>query len=811
MAKSGIANFPRQDVNDSVKVSDDYGLKVAQAIEAEWWSRDVGTTNYVENREEFHRRRLYARGDQDIRYYKDWFSQNGDLSYVNLDWNPVPIIPKFVDLMVNGMQDRLFHVKAQAIDPISTERKNDFIEKVKEDLATQDIIDSWATELNVDANNINPKERPGSEEELSLHMQINYKQDIEIAIEQGVKNVFNMNDIENIKRRFDDDLVCLGIGAVKHSFNESDGIKLEYVDPSDLVYSRGEEDPNFSQLYYCGEIKRVRVNELVKEFPDMSDEQLKQIIDKGANYEDYDENRYYHYESDDENTLSLMYFSWKSFMHDVHKVKKTAAGTEKAIQKTDEFQPPSDAEGDYQRVASRHEVVFEGVYVIGSRHLLKWEVAKNQVRPKSGINKVLMPYHIVSPKWYKGRIESHVDRMIPYADLIQQTHLKIQQVVQRMTPSGIYIDVDGILEVDLGNGTMQTAQDALNMYIQTGNIVGRSMTSDGDPNPGKIPIQDLPGSDLRQMAELIQYYQFNIQMIRDITGINEARDASDPDQYSLVGVQKLAAANSNVATRHIQEGSLKLCKFLASASVLRFQDVIEFHPAKEQFIGAIGRFSTEALRELNNLHLHDFGIELELDPDEEEKQLLEANIQAALAKDQILLSDAIDIRHIPNIKLANELLKFRQKEKQKADQQIQEQNIQAQSEANAQAAQATEQAKAQAEQLKSESKIQVIKAQEELAIKKLEVEAMQKKQLMQFEFELNRQLKEMEIEATKNLEAMKAQFAQEGQAAEGQAAVAAAKSVGSPPTSSTPAKGFESKKNDTLEGGNITTQQFEPR
>ena len=811
MAKSGIANFPRQDVNDSVKVSDDYGLKVAYAIEAEWWSRDVGTTNYVENREEFHRRRLYSRGEQDIRYYKDWFSQNGDLSYVNLDWNPVPIIPKFFDLMVNGMQDRLFHVRAKAIDPISTERRNKFIEDVKEDLATQDIIDGWAAELNVDANNVPPKERPGSEEELNLHMELNYKQGVETAIEEGVKNIFDINKIENIKRRVDEDLVSLGIGAVKHSFNQSDGIKLEYVDPADLVYSRGEEDPNFSQMYYCGEIKRVRVNELAKEFPNMTDEQLKTIVDKGANYEDYDENRYYHYESDDENTVSLMYFCWKSFMHDVHKVKTTGAGTEKALARDDDFRPPSSAEGDYQRVAKRYEVVFEGVYVIGARILLKWEVAKNMVRNKSSINKVIMPYKIISPKWYKGRIESHVDRMIPYADLIHLTHLKIQQTVQRMVPSGIYIDVDGILEVDLGNGTMQTAQDALNMYIQTGNIVGRSMTSDGDPNPGKVPIQDLPGSDIRQLAELIQYYQFNIQMIRDITGINEARDASDPDQYSLVGVQKLAAANSNVATRHIQEASIKVCQFLAEATTLRFQDVLEYHPQKEQFIGAIGRFSTETLKELNDLHFYDFGISIDLEPEEEEKQLLEANIQAALAKDQILLSDAIDIRMIPNQKLANELLKLRQKEKQQNDQQIQQQNIEAQSKANAEAAQATEQAKAQAEQIKAEAKIQTIRAQEELAIKKLEVEAMHKKSLMELEFSLNTKLKQMELQATQNLEAMKAKFAAEGQADAGNAAIKQAKAVGSPPSSAAPKKGFESKKNDTLEGGNITTQQFEPR
>ena len=802
MAKSGIANFPRQDVSDAEKDSKEYGLKVAKAIEAEWWSRDVGTTNYTENREEFHRRRLYARAEQDIRYYKDWFAQNGDLSYVNLDWNPVPIIPKFLDLMVNGMQDRLFHVKAQALDPIATAKRTKYVEGVEEDLRTKEIIDSYGTNLGVDIRNVKDDNAPQSTEELKLYMEVGYKQGIEIAVEQAVDNIFSLNKYENVKRRVDNDLVTLGIASAKHSFNNSEGICLEYVDPADLVYSRGEEDPNFSQLYYAGEVKRVRINELVKQFPNMGDEQLKRIIDKGSNYENYDDDRHSNYEGDDENTVTLMYFNWKTYKHDVHKVKKTGYGTDKAIQKDDSFKKPENAEGDYERVDQKYECLYEGVFVIGSKEIIKWEKAKNMVRPSSNLNKVLMNYVIIAPKWYKGRIESHVDRMIPYADLLQLTHLKMQQVIQRMRLDGIYIDADGITEVDLGNGTHQTAQDALNMYIQTGNVIGRSMTTDGDPNPGARPVQDIPGSDLSQLAQLIQQYQFYIQMIRDITGINEARDASDPDQYSLVGVQKLAAANSNVATRHIQDASMDVTKFLAEATVLRFQDVLEYHPTKEQFIGAIGKFSVGSLRELNKLHLHDFGISLELEPDEEEKQLREANIQAALAKDQILLSDAIDIRNVKNVKLANELLKLRQNNKLEDDHAKQQELVDQQADANAKAAEAAEQAKAQAEQMKAEAKLMVIRGEEELAIKKLEVEAQQKKELMQFEFELNMQLKQLEIQGNMQQEKLKGEMS---------AAQQEQTSLASPPSDPKPQKAFESKKNDTLEGGNITTNQFDPR
>ena len=394
--------------------------------------------------------------------------------------------------------------------------------------------------------------------------------------------------------------------------------------------------------------------------------------------------------------------------------------------------------------------------------------------------------------------------MIPFADLIQQTYLKLQQTVQKMTPAGVFLDADGLAEIDLGNGEHYSAKEALNMYFQTGSVIGRSLTSEGDPNPGKIPIQELPGSNPTQLEALIGYMNFNIDQIRAVTGVNEARDGSDPDQYSLVGVQKLAAANSNTATRHILHASNYITKKLAEGVVVRFKDVLEFHPSKESFIGAIGRFSVGSLEELSNVPLHEFGIQIELEPDEEEKQLVEANIQAALAKDQILLADAIAIRQIKNTKLANEYLKYRFKKKQEQDQQNAQANAQSQAEAQAQAQQAIETAKAQAESIKNESKIAVEQAKVQSEIQKLEVEAQQKKDLMMLEFELNMRLKQMELQQNHNTEMAKIA----GQAA---ASGGEGNSIASPPSNPKPKKPFESKKNDVLEGGQITTNQFEPK
>ena len=797
--------FPSQAVSDSQKRSSDYGLKVAKAIEQEWFNKDRGLGKYYQTRDEFHRLRLYARGEQSIRKYKDEFAINGDLSYLNLDWKPVPIIPKFIDIVVNGMQDRLFSIKAFAQDQIATGKRTKYVENVQRDLAAKQILAEIEAELGVNARNIPESELPSNTEELELYMQLNYKQGIEIAEEQAINNIFLRNKYSELKKRLDYDGAVLGISAVKHSFNNTDGIKLDYVDPANLVWSY-TEDPNFEDCYYFGEVKRIKLNELKKQFPNLTIEDIKNITKKGSNYSLMYGNNfdYGNTDSDDENTLTVLYFNWKTFENNVYKIKETSSGAKKAIQKDDSFNPPKDKRTRFERVAQAREVIFEGVYLLGSNKLLKWQKATNMVRPNSNANKVLMNYIVSAPRIYKGRIDSLVAKMTPYADLIQLTHLKLQQAIQRMTPSGVYIDADGLAEIDLGNGTSYNPQEALNMYFQTGSIIGRSLTVEGDPNPGKVPIQELPGGGGNQVQLLIGAYNQYLQMIRDITGLNEARDGSDPDPKALVGVQKLAAANSNTATRHLVSSSMYITLTLAEAISLRFKDVLEYHPTKKAFIDGLGKFTVGSLEELKNLHLHDFGIFLELEPDEEEKQLLETNIQMALSQNSIFLEDAIDIRQVNNIKLANQLLKFRRIKKQAADQQSAQAASVAQAEAQGQAQIQIEQAKAQAEQVKTESKIQISNAENEFDIIKLEVEARTKRELMQFEFDLNVQLKQLELQAQKEL----AEKQSEVQERIADKKISSA-SIAGPPKTEKPKKSFESKGNDVLGGFDLS--RFEPK
>ena len=673
------SSFPDQVVPDEVKQSLDYGRQVGRAIEGDWFSgtRTGVAGRYNTNYNNFRNLRLYSRGEQPVQKYKDELAINGDLSYLNLDWKPVPIIPKFVDIVVNGMDNKIYDIKAYAQDPASLKKRTTYAEKLLRDIEGKKLIEKIksVTGMNMYSTS-NPEDLPQNKEELNIHMQLDYKQSIEIAEEEAINNTLDFNRYELTRRRVAQDLVVLGIGAVKTSFNLSQGVVVDYVDPANLVYSY-TEDPNFEDIWYVGEVKYINLSELKKEFPGLTDAELETI-------QKYPSNNSYNYQfngRNDGNSIGVLYFEYKTYTNQVFKIKQTATGLEKSIEKSDTFNPPPS--DNFERVSRSIEVLYHGAKILGHDMMLQWELAKNMVRPDSNLVKVNMNYSICAPKMYKGRIESLVSRMTGFADMIQLTHLKLQQVLSRMVPDGVFLDVDGLAEVDLGNGTNYNPAEALNMYFQTGSILGRSLTQDGDVNRGKVPIQELQTSASQaKIQALTSTYQYYLQMIRDVTGLNEARDGSVPNSDSLVGLQKLAAANSNTATKHIVQSSLYLTAKTCENIALRISDALEYPLTKEALKASISSYNVGTLEDMYNLNLFEFGIYLELIPDEEEKAMLEQNIQIALKTQQITLDDAIDIREIRNLKLANEVLKVKGKQKQKQDQAAKQANIQAQAEAN---------------------------------------------------------------------------------------------------------------------------------
>jgi uncharacterized metal-binding protein len=800
-ATTTYSTFPDQVVPAAEKATYEYGLKVARAVEGEWFRNSQGNGyRYMTNANNFHNLRLYARAEQPVQKYKDELAINGDLSYLNLDWKPVPIIPKFVDIVVNGMGQRSYDVKAMAQDPTSLKKRTEYAQRIIMDIENKAFNDVVMQEFGISMKESRDKNTPENLDDIPLHMQMNYKQAIEVAEEEVIDQVLNKNKYHLIRKRLNYDLTVLGISCVKTSWNPSEGIVVEYVDPANLVYSY-TNDPNFEDVYYVGEVKNVPIVELKKQFPSLTPEQVKKLQNYNGNtaYSSNFNGRY------DQNTVQVLYFEWKSYIDQVFKIKKTTSGLEKTIEKQDTFLQV-DLTDNFDKASRSIETLYSGAKVLGLEMMLDWRMAENMTRPYADTSRVNLSYNITAPRMYQGRIESLVSRITGFADMIQLTHLKLQQVMSRMVPDGVYLDMDGLAEVDLGNGTNYNPAEALNMYFQTGSVVGRSLTQDGEANRGKVPIQELQSSSGGgKISALINAYQYYLQMIRDTTGLNEARDGSQPDSNALVGLQKLAAANSNVATRHILQASLYLTLKTCENISLRVADSLMFPLTRMSLINSISNFNTETLAELSQVNIHDFGIFIELEPDEEEKANLEKNIQIALQTQSINLEDAIDIREVSNLKLANTMIKKRRVEKQQKDQELKLQQIQAQSQAQIEANEKATLAELQKQESMVNSKVQVEQAKSQFEIQRLQTEAAIKKDLMQAEFQFNIQLakeqagvikqKEQDIEDRKD-KRVKIQGTQQSEM------ITQRKEDGLPIN-------FESKGNDNL--GGIGMEQFMPR
>jgi len=743
--------FPSQFVSDSEKATPEFGLQVGQAIQYEWFRKDGSQCRYYNQWGEFNRLRLYARGEQSVQKYKNELAIDGDLSYLNLDWTPVPILPKFVDIVVNGMTDRLFKVKAYAQDAMSQAKRSKYQDMIESQMLAKDLLLKIQNETGVDPFLTNPEELPQTDEELSLYMQLKYKPAIEIAEEEAINTILDENHYEDTRKRIDYDLAVVGIGIAKHEFLPGAGVQVSYVDPANVVYSY-TEDPFFKDCFYWGEIKTVPMTELLKIDPTLTREQMEEISKYSQSWYDYyNTARFYENSLFYRDTCTLMYFNYKTTKKMVYKKKILDNGSTRVIEKDDKFNPPLEMmeEGRFEKLEKTIDVWYNGVMVMGTNFILKWELAENMVRPKSASQHALPNYIAVAPRMYKGAIESLVRRMIPFADLIQLTHLKLQQVIARTVPDGVFIDADGLNEVDLGTGAAYNPEDALRLYFQTGSVIGRSYTQDGEFNNARIPIQQLTSnSGAAKTQMLIANYNHYLDMIRSVTGLNEARDGSTPNPNALVGVQKLAALSSNTATRHILESGLFIYRSLAEALTYRVADILQYADFKDDFANKIGKFNVSILNDIKDLYIYDFGIFIEISPDEEQKAQLEQNIQVALAKGDINLEDAIDIREIKNLKLANQLLKLKRVKKQEREDKMAMQKQEMIAMQQMQSQEFAAQTAMQQVQLEAQAKMQFKQAEVAFDIEKLKAEAELKRMLMAEEFNYSMQIagvKEMSL------------------------------------------------------------------
>ena len=656
------------------------------------------------------------------------------------------------------MSDRLFKVKTYAQDAMSQSKRSKYQDMIEAQMVSKDILGTIKEKTGVDAFMMDPEELPETDEELSLYMQLKYKPAIEIAEEEAINTIFDENHYDDIRKRVDYDIAVIGIGVVKHEFLQGTGVQLSYVDPANMVYSY-TEDPFFKDCFYWGEIKTLPIIELMKIDQSLTKEDLQEITQYSQSWYDYyNVAQFYENSLFNRDTCTLMYFNYKTTKKVVYKKKRLEGGGSRVIEKDETFNPPTEMmeEGNFEKIEKTIDVWYEGIMVMGTNILLQWKMSENMVRPKSASQHALPNYVACAPRMYKGVIESLCRRMIPFADLIQITHLKLQQVIARTVPDGVFIDADGLNEIDLGTGNAYNPEDALRLYFQTGSVIGRSYTQDGEFNNARVPITQLNSSSGAAKTQmLITNMNHYIDMIRSVTGLNEARDGSNPDPNSLVGLQKLAALNSNTATRHILDGSLYIYRSLAEALTYRVGDILQYSDFKEEFANQIGKYNVSILNDIKELYIYDFGIFIEISPDEEQKAQLEANIQMALSKGDINLEDAIDIREIRNIKLANQLLKMKRIKTQERQEKMQMQQQAMISQQQLKSQELAGQVAMQKIQMETNSKMQIKQAEVAFDIQRTEAEAKLKSQLMREEFDYNMQLRGLESKEINDRDKMK--------------------------------------------------------
>ena len=731
------------------KSSDEYGLQYAKLIEYEWFYIKSGQTQnqFYDKRLKMDEQRKYARGEHDTGLVKKLITDGTDgESYTNYDWRPIQILPKFIKLVVNQMLERLYEIDAQAVDGISQGLRDDYKDILEKNMYAKNMLKDAKDLLGIDLIPSGIGEIPDSDAEINLHMSLKYKPAIEVAIEQALKYTLELNEYDETQKRLIKDLVEIGVAALHHRTDPTKGIVAEYRDPADMVWAYPTK-PNFDNVNYYGVVRRHTISEVQrlsgKKFSNDELEAFKNVSNEWQGYNRISNEFWYRGEDLPNHMVDVLDFTFKTTKTTKFKKKYKSNGGFSITEKPSDYiktpgQLAKEAEQgfkDYDILEDVKEVWYEGSLILGSDMLFNYRECSNMIRPEGFINnKVSSNYVVYAPEIYQGRIQSLVDRVIQHVDQLQQIQTKVQQFVAKAKPNGIWIDVDGLQELDLGDGNSFDALDLIRYYDETGNLLGTSRLSDGGYTNGALPIKELNNGAMAGLEQLMNAYNFHFQMFRDAIGIGAGADGSLPDPRTSNGALEATQTTSNVATRYVLDAQLKMTQYLANGLSLRLKDIFKYPKLRDAYINSIGKINVDVLESIKNLHLHDFGITIKLKPDAQDRAMLEQNIQAEIAKGTLGTEDGIDIRKIPNISLANEMLKIRKEKRIKEAHAREIEKIEANGKASQQAAQVAAQSKQEEISFETQSKKELLQFEAELASRKIQEELQAKRLLMADEY-----------------------------------------------------------------------------
>lgn len=733
---------------DEVKNTEDYGLQMGLAISDEWFNRDGGNCLFETTQDKFHKLRLYARGEQPTEDYKKLLGID-DESYSNYDLRPIQVVPKFVKLRANQVTSRLFDIKAEAIDKFSTDLKGEYRKDLEDKMNSQPAVEEAKEQLGID---LTPKEGfMGSQDEIDVHMKIKYKTELEIATEDAIKYTLDLNNYDEIQSKVVEDKVVLGIGAIKHETDPNKGIVVRYVKPENLVHSY-TENRNFDDVHYFGEYRRVTIDELKRlsnnKFTIDELEEISQINNKWSasplvtNSQNLAQNT-----NDISGMVDILDFTFKTTNTITYKKRYNENGGYKMVKKSSDFDKKDKNYKGFDVVKKTIEVWYKGTLIIGTEKIFGYGLCENMIRPHGFLNKTLPSYIVYASEIYQNKPKGEVEKIIGYVDQMNQIQIKIQQVVAKARPNGVFFDLAGLEAVTMDGKTLDL-KDLIKIHADTGHVVGSSLDDEGQRVAGGgQSIRDIQNSIGDKLNSLTGAYLFYMNLLRDAFGVAQGADASMPHPDTLVGVQEIAEASSNSAGRHLLDGMLSISERLGKGLGLRLKDIFQFSDLKDVYTSAIGKYSVKALKALEKYHLHDLGINITLKPDAQEKQALQRRIDIALTRELITLSDSIDIEEVANIKYANQLLKIKEENRAKQKQANQLEIVQANTQAQEKSAQIASQTKMASIQAESQGKIGLIQAQSQAKAAEIEMEKKAKLELMEREFQYNMQIQGIQVKA----------------------------------------------------------------
>lgn len=725
-------SFPDPLLPSEKKQDKRYGMKYAKAIEAQWRGSSDKNSLQKRRRKVFQRNRKYSLGIQDTSIYKRLLNNvdpnSGDGSLMNLDYTPVPILPKFVRIVVNKILSKNPYPNLEAIDPFSSSEKNNYKRRIKNQVELRDELKKLKDTTGGLVLGDDPDKLPETMEEAEIYLDSNVKTDGEISAQVATNLTLSWNNFnDGIFRRCVNDIVALGMSVVKRSNDPNVGIRVEYVDPEKFVHSY-TEDPSFDDLVYAGHIKTITISELKRMAGDqLSEEDYEKISQKSkgtgvsgnaTQYDDLGDRTMYEY---DEYTIDILDFEFLSVDTMFFEEKENRFGNSNFYYQGFSQKGGKDSVFEASPEKLQIECIYGGVYIMGTDHVINYGKQTNMPRNIHDLSRAKLSYSVVSTNINRMMPKSMVDSCVGFADMLQLTHLKIQQAIAKAKPDGLIIDIEGLENVQLGKGGELQPLDLHDIYEQTGVFYYRSKNPDGTGQAP--PIREI-GNSIRNINELIALYNHYLRLIRDTTGINEAMDASSPKGDALVGVRQQAIAAGNNAIYDITNASMILYKKVCSDIVKCLQIIPEGSVISKAYENAIGKENMAALTSFKDLPMFNFGVQVVKEMETEDKQYLEQSIQVALGQKEIDLEDALIVRNIKDVNQAERLLMVKRKNRQKEQAKIAQQNSQQQAQVAQQAAQTAAQAKQQELQTEAQLEMQKIQAktQAEMELEKLKHE-----------------------------------------------------------------------------------------